>query len=51
MGNFLYRCREDGTCNEQLTDYSVVSLSVGGKVKNNKLYFKDSEFEQHSINL
>ena len=39
MGDFLYRVKKDGTCNTQLTDYSVVL--TWAKVKNGKLYFHD----------
>lgn len=51
MGEFLYRVKIDGTCNEQLTDYSVLSMRSSAKVKNGKLYFYDSDYCEQSIEL
>ena len=50
MCNFLYKVRVDGTDNQQLTDYSVSSM-YNAKVKSGKLYFKDSDYREHSIDL
>lgn len=50
MGNFLYKVKNDGSCNQQLTDYSVSYMRTS-KVKNGKLIFNDSEYREHSIDL
>ena len=49
MGDSLYKVRENGTDNTQLTDSSVLSYSF--KVKNGKLVFQDFESHQHEISL
>ncbi len=49
MGEFLYKVRTDGTENQQLTDYSVVSY--GMHVKQGRLYFVARDFSGHSIEL
>lgn len=51
MGYFLYKVKTDGSCNQQLTDYSVSYYMRSSKVKNGKLIFKDSEAREHSIDL
>lgn len=48
MGDFLYRVREDGTENTQLTDYSVFS---GFSVSNGYLHFQDCDFNMRKIKL
>lgn len=50
MGYFLYKVKTDGSCNQQLTDYSVGYMK-SSKVKNGKLIFNDSEYREHSIDL
>lgn len=50
MGNFLYKVKTDGSCNQQLTDYSVRYMRTS-KVKDGKLIFNDSEYREHSIDL
>lgn len=49
MGDFLYRVREDGTDNTQLTDYSVFLGSC--KVSNGYLHFADCDFNDRKIKL
>lgn len=51
MGNFLYKVRIDGTCNQQLTDYSVDEMMTGSRVKNGKLEFRDADYNIHFIDL
>lgn len=50
MGDFLYKVREDGSENQQLTDYSIESSCVF-RVENGKLYFWDAAFRECSIEL
>lgn len=49
QANFLYRVREDGSGNTQLTNYSV--LSVGFRVVRGTLYFSDAKYHEHSIRV
>ena len=52
MGNYLYRVREDGTNNQQLTDFSVKSyVHISMKVKNGLLYFEDDDYQVHTIRV
>lgn len=48
MGDFLYRVREDGTENTQLTDYSVFA---DFSVSNGYLHFEDCDFKRRKIKL
>lgn len=48
MADFLYKVKEDGSCNTQLTDYSVYS---GFKVSNNCLHFQDRDLNDRQISL
>lgn len=50
MGGFLYRVKTDGTGNQQLTDYSVCTMS-SARVKDGKLFFKDKDYRERSIEL
>lgn len=49
MGDFLFKVREDGSCNTQLTDYSVAPFPF--KISNNCLHFTDSNFRDRQINF
>ncbi len=52
MGNYLYRVREDGTNNQQLTDFSVGCLvHIDMRVKNGLLHFKDDDYNEHTIRV
>ncbi len=48
MMDFLFKVREDGTCNTQMTDYSV-SLIDG--IKRGKLIVTDNDYNEHTIDL
>lgn len=50
MGDFLYKVREDGTENQQLTDYSI-NPYLRFHVENGKLYFWDAASRECSIEL
>lgn len=50
MGDFLYRVKTDGTGNQQLTDYSVCTMSRA-RVKDGKLFFEDKDYRERSIEL
>ena len=49
QGNFLYKVREDGTENIQLTDYSIYSNHF--TVKDGYLYFHTDSFNTSKIKL
>lgn len=50
MGNCLFR--SDGTYEEQLTNYSVESLMFyHARVENGKLYFRDANYRERSIDI
>ena len=49
QGNFLYKVREDGTENIQLTDYSIYSNHF--TVKDGYLYFNTDAFNTSKIKL
>ena len=49
QGNFLYKVREDGTENTQLTDYSIFSNHF--TVKDGYLYFHTDSFNTSKIKL
>lgn len=49
MGGFLYRVREDGSENTQLTDYTV--HLAGCKVARGYLYYDDAEFNEKKFKL
>lgn len=49
MGDFLHKVRVDGTDNQRLTDYSATTYDMS--VKNGKLYYYDTSFNKHSIDL
>lgn len=48
MMDFLYKVREDGTCNTQLTDFTVKSIEG---IKNGKLIIADDDWNEHVIDL
>lgn len=48
MGNFLYKVREDGSENTQLTNYSVIGLF---SVSNGYLNFSDADYEGRKIKI
>ena len=48
MGNFLYRVREDGSENTQLTDYSV---SYCKRVEEGYLYYLDGNYDDRKLKL
>ena len=50
MGNYLYRARPDGSDEQQLTNYSVTSVSFS-RVEDGILYFHDAEFKLHSLKI
>ena len=50
MGNFLYRVREDGSENTQLTDFSV-SLFTTMWVEGGYLYFEDERLKERKLKL
>lgn len=49
MGNFLYRIKNDWTCKEQVTDYSVQREEA--YIRNGKIYFTDCNFQTRSIDI
>lgn len=50
MGNFMYKARTNGKDKQQVTDYSVKDIRYA-KVKNGKLYFRDCDDNERSIDL
>jgi len=48
MGNFLYRVREDGCENTQLTDYSVELVA---RVEGGYLYYLDGTYKERKLKL
>ena len=48
MGDFLYKVREDGSENTQLTNYSVIGLF---KVSDGYLIFSDADYNDRKIKL
>lgn len=48
MGDFLYKVREDGSQNTQLTDYSIRSYF---SINNGYLYFRDNKWNDRKIKL
>jgi len=48
MGDFLYKVREDGSENTQLTNYSVIGLF---KVSDGYLNFSDADYKNRKIKL
>ncbi len=48
MGDFLYRVRDDGTENTQLTDYSVWTVN---RVEDGYLYYDDKHFKERKLKL
>lgn len=48
MGDFLYKVREDGSENTQLTNYSVIGLF---KVSDGYLNFSDADYKDRKIKL
>lgn len=48
MGDFLYKVREDGSENTQLTDYSVMSRF---SIANGYLSFRDADYNDRKIKL